>query len=199
MTGYPWAFDAPLTSTDLNKAIGLALTTANAASASALSVTATAQGAATQASAAVTVATSANTNASAANNTANNANNTANAASALATQTQQNLAPVAITVNWPNIPVVGGTYVLTGTAPYGFTVTSADASIGSAGGSMIVGFKNGPHPIQFSFTLTQFTKTNFPATGPFLTVNPGTTVSLSITVASGAPADAYVTLNGTRT
>lgn len=165
MTGYPWPPDSPLTSTDLNAAIGLAINTANTAATNAL-----------------------------------NATSIANSATASTVALQAALAPLAITLNWPaGLVVKNGVYVLTGTAPYGFQIISADASIGTAGGSMFVRFQNTGGVIRWSFPVSQQAKTNFFATGPGLIITPGVTLSAQISSVSGTPTDAYLTLNCTRT
>jgi hypothetical protein len=166
MAGYPWSFDAPLTSSDLNAALGLAINTANAASISALNATSLAAGA---------------------------------TATVAALQTQ--MGAMAITLNWPaGLSVTAGTYVLTGAAPYGFTATSVTASIGSAGGSITANFRNAGLSMGNLGTLvvTAAAKTTTPASGNNLTVSPNATVDVLVTI-TGTPADAFLTLNGTRT
>jgi hypothetical protein len=131
---------------------------------------------------------------------ASNANSYAASALTVAQTAAARLTPMSVTLNWPaGMVVAAGTYVLVGTAPYGFTVTSADASVGSAGGTLIVAFRNAGLYMGSlgSFVVSAATKTNFPAIGNNLTVAAGALVDVVVTI-TGQPANAYLVLNGAK-
>jgi hypothetical protein len=108
---------------------------------------------------------------------------------------------VSLTMGWGGGALVtAGTYVFTATAPFGFTITSMDASVGSVGstgitanvriaGTSVTGLS--------AASITSSTKTNFAATGAN-TVTAGQQIDVVLTL-TGAPAGAYLCLNGTRT
>jgi hypothetical protein len=112
--------------------------------------------------------------------------------------------PVSVTLNWPAIPVANGTYILSATLPYALTVTSIDAAIGSAGGSIQAQFRaNGVTIGNLSgVAVSAPTKTNTLAvaqpSNP-VTIGVGSTIDVVVTVTGGTPIDAYLCLNGLRT
>lgn len=135
------------------------------------------------------------------------AQTTASAAQGLATSTANSLGPpkpISVTVNWPAQTVVSGVYVLSGTLPYGLTVTSVDASIGSNLGVLTAQFRGNGVTIGnlVNLTVTQPVKTNFPAAAQLsnpLSVGAGSVLDVVINVTGGAPTDAYLCLNAVRT
>lgn len=120
-------------------------------------------------------------------------------ASSLANNASSRVGPVSVTLSLVGT-VVTGTYVLTGTAPYPFLITSVDASVGNNGGSLtalftVDGFAVGAlSPL----SVTQATKTRTLVAGANISVAAGAVVSVTVTPA-GSPANAYLVLNGTRT
>lgn len=114
---------------------------------------------------------------------------------------ESGLRPMSITINWPaDLIVASGTYVLTGTAPYAFVVTSVDGHVGTNGGSFLANFRNGGVSMGNlgAISVTQPSKTNFPASGAALEVAVGATVDVVI-AATGDPKNAFLVLNGVRT
>lgn len=173
MTGYPWSAlsNKTLFADDLNAAFSVAYANAAAANAAALQAQATAN-------AALTTATSAQT---------------------LATTTAGQIGPLAITVSWPGLAVSAATYVLCGTAPYSFTITSLDIALGASGGSVSLTVHNDGIAVSglSGLASSASNKTRYPATGNNL-VAPGAIVDIAIVVTAGSPTDSYITLNGTR-
>lgn len=112
--------------------------------------------------------------------------------------------PVSVTLNWPALTAISGTYVLSATLPYALLVTSVDANIGTNQGVITAQYRANGVTIGnlTSLSVTQPVKTNFPAVaGPSnpLQVGAGSLLDVVINVISGAPIDSYLCLNGIRT
>lgn len=110
--------------------------------------------------------------------------------------------PIAITINWPaGLQVANGTYILSGTAPYAFNITSIDAGVGTAGGSFTVRVRNDGMTAGDlgSVTVNAAQKTRTFASGNNNTVNIGAQVDVVISVITGLPADSFLVINGIRT
>lgn len=125
----------------------------------------------------------------------------------LAQATQANLGPpkpVAVTLNWPAIPVTAGTYVLSATLPYNFLASSLDVFVGSNGGSFNITPRANAQVIgaTSNIPVSVALKTNVAlVAGPSnpLTLNAGSVVDIVVSSVVGTPVDAYVCLNGFRT
>lgn len=117
----------------------------------------------------------------------------ANTAIALASAVK----PISVTISWPSGTVVAGDYVVTGSAPYPFTILSAEASVGVNGGTIIATIRNGGNGVGGlnGISITQTAKTIFPATALNALVQTDAVVDIVITV-TGAPINAYIVLNG---
>jgi hypothetical protein len=133
-------------------------------------------------------------------NTQSEAAQTQASAAQIATATlQQKLAPIAITLSFPGA-INAGTYVLTGTAPYSFTINSIDASIGSVGGSIVLGVRNNGQLVGGISAVSVNTpnKANTLATGGLAIVAAGSTVDVVISNVIGSPVGGYFVLNAAR-
>lgn len=107
---------------------------------------------------------------------------------------------LSITLNWAGGSVTGdGTYLFTGSAAYNFFITSLDASIGSAGGSLAATVRNAGLTAGglSAVAVSNAGKTHYPASGANLAVTAGAIVDVLISV-SGTPTDTFLTLNGVR-
>lgn len=110
-------------------------------------------------------------------------------------------SPLSVTLNWAGgTTVVAGTYLFTGTAAYPFTVTSLDASVGTAGGTITAQVRNAGATVGGlgAAAISAAGKTNFPASGANRAVAAGATVDVVLTV-TGTPTNAFLTLNGVKT
>lgn len=105
--------------------------------------------------------------------------------------------PIAVTISWPSGTVVAGDYVITGSAPYPFTILSADGFVGVNGGTITAAVRNAGANVGGleAISITQAIKTHFPATTLNAVVQAGAVVDIVITV-TGAPINAYIVLNG---
>lgn len=125
----------------------------------------------------------------------------ANSALAVAQSAAQERLKVAITLSWPaGITVAPGTYILAGSAPYGFSIASVDSCVGSGGGSFQVAVLADANTLQNlgGLTINQPSKSNTPL--PLApSVQAGQMLSVVVSAVSGSPAGAYLTLNGSRT
>lgn len=117
---------------------------------------------------------------------------TAQAAQAAATAPK----PLSATLSFPG-PLTAGTYLFTGTAPYPFTITSIDASVGASGGTITANIRNAGSSVGglSALSITSSTKTNFPASGAAVAVLAGATVDAVLTI-TGSPIGAFIVLNG---
>jgi hypothetical protein len=108
---------------------------------------------------------------------------------------------LSITLNWAGgVVVADGTYLFAGSSAYPFAVSSLDASVGSAGGTMTATVRNAGATCGGlgALAISVDGKTNFPASGGSLEVLAGAVLDVVLTV-TGAPTDAYLTLNGIKT
>lgn len=125
-----------------------------------------------------------------------------NALANFAYNSTQARLPIAITLNWSaGLVISAGTYILTGTAPYAFNITSIDVSNGSAGGSFNVQVRNNGTTAGDlgAVVVASVTKTRTIASGNNNTVNIGSQVDVIISAITGLPADSFLVVNGVRT
>lgn len=104
--------------------------------------------------------------------------------------------PLSATLSFPG-PLTAGTYLFTGTAPYPFTITSIDASVGTSGGTITANVRNAGSTVGNlgAVFIASSTKTNSPASGSGTAVAAGATVDAVLTT-TGLPVGAFIVLNG---
>lgn len=125
---------------------------------------------------------------------------TTTAASTYAPLTSLPSKGVSITLGWGGaLATAAGTYLFTGTAPFAFTISSLDANVGGASGTITATVRNAGATCGglSALSITSSTKTNFAASGSNLSVSAGAVVDVVITI-SGTPSGGYLVLNGAR-
>jgi hypothetical protein len=113
-------------------------------------------------------------------------------------QQSQRLAPLSITLNWAGgVDMTDGTYLLTGSAPYSFAITSVSASVGNDTFNVTIRKQGIAINSLTGLVVDRSTKMTFTASGDDLVVNPGDIVDAVVTV-TGSPTDAFLTLNANK-
>jgi hypothetical protein len=117
-----------------------------------------------------------------------------------ATSVIASVGKLALTLGWGGgMAVTPGTYVFVGTAAYPFVVTSLDASVGSAGGTITANVRNAGNSVGGlgAAAITLAGKTNYPASAANALVMAGATIDVVLAL-TGSPAGAFLSLNGTK-
>lgn len=106
------------------------------------------------------------------------------------------------TYTWPGPSVAPGTYTMTGYAPYAFTITRVIYNGGSASGtSFVLTLKNASATVGgvSGVTASAGTTSTASLSGTNVAVAAGAAVTISVTSLTGAPADGWLTIVGTKT